>query len=74
MSNSCPRCGHIAAANGHATYGETQDCIEAFAFAQQLAKWSAEWNETSGSEDGVNVQANRCLIVDCSQHHRHHRQ
>lgn len=45
MSNHCPRCGHVAAADGHATYGEMLDCHEAFAFAQQLAKWTKQWPE-----------------------------
>lgn len=47
MANACPRCGHIAASDGHATFGEWQECVEAFAFAQQLAKWTAEWKEWS---------------------------
>ena len=47
MANQCPRCGHVAAADGHATYGETLDCLEAFALAQQLARWTKQWTEES---------------------------
>lgn len=43
MAKTCPRCGNVAAADGHALYGETQECREAFAFEQQLARWAAQW-------------------------------
>ncbi len=44
-SSQCPRCGHVAAANGHATYGEWLDCREAFDLVPELAKWTKQWTE-----------------------------
>ncbi len=69
MANQCQRCGHVAAADGHATYGETLDCIEAFAFAEQLAKWARHWSEKpAGDRRDVRpervVKRNRCLPID----------
>lgn len=43
MAKQCWRCGHVAAADGHTTYGETRDCEQAFAFAQRLARWTGQW-------------------------------
>ena len=73
MSSSCPRCGHIAAADGHATLDEWQQCVDDFAFAQQLTKWTTEWISTSGHEQAAPISPDRRLTVDCSQqiHHQY---
>ena len=67
MAKQCWRCGHIAAADGHTTYGETQDCVEAFAFAQQLARWTTEWPEDPPSTQSRRLGSGREAqsLLDC---------
>lgn len=61
---SCPRCGHIAAAEGHALLGEWQDCFDRFQFEKQLAKWTAEWSSASASTASTPTASDRSLAVD----------
>lgn len=47
-TNQCPRCGKVAAAAGHPTLGEWEECVEAFRLRGQLTKWADEWCVPAG--------------------------
>ena len=47
-ANQCPRCGKVAAAAGHPTLGEWQECLDAFRLEAQMTKWTNEWCIAAG--------------------------
>lgn len=51
FASQCPRCGKVAAAAGHATFGEWLDCLDAFRLEARLAKWTEEWPASTAPSD-----------------------
>lgn len=47
MSGQCSRCGKRAAADGHPTFGEWEQCVATYRFEKQLAQWAREWSDSS---------------------------